>query len=90
MQAQVPQRHPGGQPRLHQQPRRIRQHHLAAVRGRRDPRRPVHIHPHVAVLVPHRLTRMQAHPDPHRYAAGPGAASQSALRLQAAGHRVGS
>jgi transposase len=52
--------------------------------------RPVHIHPHVAVLVPHRLAGMQAHPDPHRDATGPGVAGQSALRRQAARHRVGS
>ena len=51
------------------------------MRRRRDPRRPVHIHSHVAVLGPHRLAGMQSHPDPHRNAAGPGAASQSTLRV---------
>jgi hypothetical protein len=87
--AQIPHRHPGGQPGLRQQPGRIRQHHLPAMRGRRDPRRPVHIHPHIPVLVPHRLTRMQAHPDPHRNPTGPGVAGQGALRRHTARDRPG-
>ncbi len=62
---QVPDGHPGRQPGCRQQPRRLGQHHLTAVRGRRDPRRPVHVHADVAVLVPGRLARVQAHPDPH-------------------------
>jgi hypothetical protein len=40
--------------------------HLPTMRGRRDPRRPVHIQPDIAVLVSGRLSRVQAHPDPYR------------------------
>jgi len=85
---QIPHRHITGQPRGRQLPRRLRQHHLPAVRGRRDPRRPVHIHPDAIVVLDGRLPRMQAHPDPDRRPAGPVIARQRALRRQAAPHRI--
>ena len=37
--------------------------HLAAMRGSRDPRRPVHLQPHIPRLVHRHLTRV--HPHPH-------------------------
>ena len=82
--AQVTDRYIGRQPRSHQQPRRLRQHHLAAVRRRRDPRRPVNIQPDVPILMPRRLPRVQAHPDPHHYLPRPVMGGKSALRRHAA------
>jgi len=82
--AQVPHRDISGQLRCCQLPRRLGQHYLPAVCGRRDPRRPVHIHADVIVLLDGRLPRMQAHPDPDRHPAGPVMARQRPLRRQAA------
>ena len=43
--------------------------HLPAVPGGRDPRRPMHVEPHVPLVGPERLARVQPHPHPHRAAA---------------------
>ena len=85
---QVPDRRPVRQ-RARPLERWLGQHHLAAVRGRCDPRGPVHIHPDIAVLVPGHLPAMQAHPDPDRIPARPVMGGQGALRSQTARHRVG-
>ncbi len=68
--------------------RRLREHHLTAVRARGDPGRAVHVHPDVAVLVPRRLTGVQAHPHAHRHILGPGLAAQLGLCLHGRVHRV--
>jgi len=85
---QVPHRRP-----LRQRPclleRHLRQHHLAAVRGRGDPRGPVQIHPDMTVLIPGHLPGMQAHPGPDRIPARPVMGGQGALRGQTARHCVG-
>ncbi len=86
--AQVTQGHTGGQPRFRQVPRRVRQHHLAAVRSRRDPGGPVHVQPEVTVLVADRLTRVQAHPDPDPDAIRPVVGGKSALPGHAGADRV--
>jgi hypothetical protein len=74
--------------RRRQQPRRIGQHHLPAMRGRRDPRRPVHVQPGIPVLVPARLPRVQTHPDPDHLPAWPVMAGEGPLSRQAAAHRI--
>jgi hypothetical protein len=84
---QVPDRRPVRQ-RARQLERRLGQHHLAAVRGRGDPRRPVHVHTDVVILVRDRLPGMQAHPDPHGVPVRPVMPGQGALRRQGAGHRI--
>jgi hypothetical protein len=84
---QVPDRHVGQQPGRRQQPRHVRQHYLAAMRGHRDPGRPVHVHPHVAILMPGRLSGVQAHPDPDGHAFRPGMGGKSALRRHTARNR---
>ncbi len=86
--AQVTHGHPGGQPGLRKLPCRVGQHYLAAMRSGRDPRRPVHVEPDIAVLVPGRLTRVQAHPDPHGDAARPVMPGQGALAGHAAADRI--
>jgi hypothetical protein len=50
------------QPRLNQRTRRRRDEHLAAVADRGDPRRPMHVHAHVALLGQERRPRVHAHP----------------------------
>ncbi len=86
--AQVAEGNSGREVRRGQQPRRVGRHHLAAVRGRRDPGRPVHVQPHIRVLMPGRLPGMQAHPDPEADPAGPVVAGQVTLRRHAAADRV--
>ena len=63
--------------------RRLRQKHLPAVSGRRDPRRPVHVEPDVALVRPERLACVQPHPHAHR------AARKRALRVSGSGDRIG-
>ena len=63
--------------------RRLRQKHLPAVPGGGDPRRPVHVEPHVSLVGPERLARMQAHPHTHW------AARERALRLGSRRHCIG-
>ncbi len=62
--------------------------HLAAVCRRRDPGSPVHVHAHVAVLVPRRLPGVQAHPDQRRNTLRPGVAGQRPLTFSTGAHRV--
>ena len=62
---------------------RLRQQHLPAVSGGRDPRRPVHVEPDVALIDSKRLARVQTHPHPHR------AARERELRVGRGGHRIG-
>ncbi len=62
---------------------RLREEHLPAVTGRGDPRRPVHVEPHVPLVGPERLARVQPHPHPHR------AVRKRALRLGGRRHRIG-
>jgi hypothetical protein len=88
VQAKVPEGCPGLEPGAGKLPRRLRQHDLAAVRDRRDPGCPVHVQPHVPVLVPDRLTGMQPHPHPHRNPARPVMAGQGTLRGNATADRV--
>ena len=64
------------------------QHDLAAGGDRRDPRRQVDVEPDVAVLVPDRLTRVQAHPHAHPLVGRPGVPRQVPLRLEDGVHRV--
>ena len=63
--------------------RRLRQKNLPAVPGGGDPRRPVHVEPHVSLVGPERLARMQAHPHTHW------AARQRALRVGSRRHCIG-
>ena len=46
--------------------------------------------PHVPVLVPGRLARVQAHPHPQRDALGPAVAGKALLRRHATPDRIGS
>ena len=62
---------------------RLRQEHLAAVPGGRDPRRPMHVEPDVALVGPERFPRVQAHPHAHR------AVRKRALRVGGGRDRVG-
>ena len=39
--------------------------HLATMRRAGDPRRPMHIHPHIPAVMHHRGAGMNPHPDPH-------------------------
>jgi len=55
VEAQVTDGQFGGQPGLRQLPGDLGHHHLASVRGGRDPRGPVQVHPDVPVFVPGRL-----------------------------------
>ena len=63
--------------------RRLRQEHLPPVPGGRDPRRPVHVEPDIALVRPERLAGVQPHPHAHR------AARKRALRVGGGGHGVG-
>ena len=63
--------------------RRLREQHLPAVAGGRDPRRPMHVEPHVSLVGPERLTRVQPHPHPHR------ATRKRDLRLRGGRHCIG-
>ena len=62
---------------------RLRQEHLPAVAGGRDPRRPVHVEPHVPPIGPERLACVQSHPHPHR------AARKRELRVRGGRHGIG-
>ncbi len=63
--------------------RRLRQKHLPAVPGTRDPRRPVHIDPGVALVGLKRFPRVQPHPDAHR------AAGKRELPVGGGGNSIG-
>ena len=63
--------------------RRLRQQHLPAVPSSRDPRRPVHIEPGVALVGLKRFPRVQPHPDAHR------AAGKRELRVGGGRNRIG-
>ncbi len=59
---------------------RLGQHDLAAVSGRRDARRPVHLEPAVVVAGQVGLARMQSHPDAQIGPVGPRIGDESSLR----------
>ena len=62
--------------------RRLRQEHLPAVPGGRDPRRPMHVEPDIAFVDQERLPRMQPHPHAHP------AARKGCLRICSRRHSV--
>ena len=62
---------------------RLRQEHLPAVPGGRDPRRPVHVEPHVPLIGHERLAGVQPHPHADR------ATRERELRIRSGRHRVG-
>ena len=73
---QITQRHP-----VEQRGGRLRDKHLATVPGRHDPRRPMHIHPHVLRRHRQRLPGMHTHPHPQPTLVRPLHRRQALLRL---------
>ena len=81
MQTEVAQRQALRQAGLDQRTRRIRDHHLASVRGSSDAGGVMHVEADVLVADERRLSRVEADADPDGLAFRPCVGRESALRL---------
>ena len=82
MQPQIHQLHTIQPGPIDQPGRRLRHHHLPTMRRRRDPCRPVHIHPHITAVMHHWAAGVHPDPHPHRLTSRPLRYRQLPLRLR--------
>jgi hypothetical protein len=86
--AQVTHRHSRWQASDDQLRRGVRGHHLAAVSGRGDPRRPVHVDPHIAVVMDAWAAGMNTHAHPDLFPVRPLTRDKGTLSIYRCGNGV--